>query len=285
MINKLFHNLEELIASDSLLRSDSYLNHARSCDDCYYHKSDAIYRSRSWRSVDLPSIVFSQKTSIKPNLILGHSDKTINVLESYILKIRGYKKIHGINLLPVKGLSRPIPLGLTNRTNESNFHLILGDQKLILEAAANEPFPNNFSGFVFGNFSVSTNRKERTALALLLEKSGNIFQEPDLTANGRVDFLSKLRRFGFVACPIGNGIDTHRIWETLYMGGIPIIRRNSILQDLLRDLPVLVVDSWEAVKDKVFLEQEWERLTNQKTYLYEKLDIKYWISQFHPENS
>lgn len=37
------------------------------------------------------------------------------------------------------------------------------------------------------------------------------------------EYLYELSRHYFVLCPRGNGIDTHRFWETLYLGGIPMI--------------------------------------------------------------
>ena len=35
----------------------------------------------------------------------------------------------------------------------------------------------------------------------------------------------------FVLCPEGNGIDTHRVWEALYSGSIPIVRIETHLKN------------------------------------------------------
>lgn len=54
-----------------------------------------------------------------------------------------------------------------------------------------------------------------------------------------------------VVCPPGNGIDTHRCWETLYKGGWAIVQDNVHTRLLLAawpDLPLLVVrDATELV--------------------------------------
>lgn len=52
-----------------------------------------------------------------------------------------------------------------------------------------------------------------------------------------------MRRSLFVACPRGNGIDTHRFWESVYLGAIPIILREDKIPayDIA---PHLVIDSW-----------------------------------------
>jgi hypothetical protein len=44
--------------------------------------------------------------------------------------------------------------------------------------------------------------------------------------NTRLDpkeYQAKLGLYKFVLCPRGNGIDTHRFWETLYKGNLPVI--------------------------------------------------------------
>jgi hypothetical protein len=45
----------------------------------------------------------------------------------------------------------------------------------------------------------------------------------------------------FIACPEGNGIDTHRFWETLYMGRYPVVLHNRV-NDAFSDLPVLILN-------------------------------------------
>jgi len=49
-----------------------------------------------------------------------------------------------------------------------------------------------------------------------------------------------------VLCPAGNGLDTHRLWETLLAGSIPVTAA-SPMDSLLRRLPVLIVDDWEDI--------------------------------------
>lgn len=49
-------------------------------------------------------------------------------------------------------------------------------------------------------------------------------------------------RFGFA--PSGRGIDTHRFWEYLVLGVVPVVVRSS-LDDLYQQFPVVFLDSWE----------------------------------------
>ncbi|QLL22940.1 hypothetical protein DLE03_00805 [Actinobacteria bacterium IMCC25003] len=55
------------------------------------------------------------------------------------------------------------------------------------------------------------------------------------------------RETRYVAAIRGNGVDTHRHWETLYRGGIPLILRDAWSDGIkgLR-LPFIEVDAWDA---------------------------------------
>ena len=51
--------------------------------------------------------------------------------------------------------------------------------------------------------------------------------------------------FKFVACPRGNGLDTHRFWETLYRGSIPIVKDSTWARLIARlGIPLLMVPEW-----------------------------------------
>ena len=54
------------------------------------------------------------------------------------------------------------------------------------------------------------------------------------------------RKFQFVATPRGNGVDTHRFWETLYRGSVPIVKSGPWSNQLrYLKLPFLEVDEWQ----------------------------------------
>jgi hypothetical protein len=64
----------------------------------------------------------------------------------------------------------------------------------------------------------------------------------------------------FAACPRGNGIDTHRVWEALYLGVVPVVERSpSVEHFAAQGLPMVVVDGWSEVTPER-LEHEAERL-------------------------
>jgi hypothetical protein len=76
-----------------------------------------------------------------------------------------------------------------------------------------------------------------------------------------------------VLSPRGNGLDTHRFWETLHLKSIPVVIKNPN-NSYYTDLPVVFVDSWGEVTEE-FLNSEYERISNTE-YDLEKLYFKYW---------
>jgi hypothetical protein len=68
----------------------------------------------------------------------------------------------------------------------------------------------------------------------------------------RSEFYRTLNRVKYVVCPEGEGHDTHRIYESIYFGAVPIVLKPSVLAHLYKDMPIKWVDSWDN------LELDWE---------------------------
>lgn len=75
---------------------------------------------------------------------------------------------------------------------------------------------------------------------------------------GHVDFLAarisqraiwrRYARYPLVLSAPGNGLDTHRTWELLYLGCIAVTR-TSPLDPLYEGLPVAIVEDWREARD------------------------------------
>ena len=274
----LFTDLVQLIDSNEIISTDRYLQHSKNCIDCTYWKSDLIHKGGLWRGEIVSSLYKQAPTT---NLILGHSDRFVNSLDLKIFKVLRYRKVFGVNLRESFGYSFPMPLGLTNFTSESEYHQLFGDHSLLKVAHSQVNLPTYYSGSIYGNFSVETNRRARLPVARILSDEYGSFEKPDFTTSGRVSYLRKMAEANFVVCPEGNGIDTHRIWEALYMGSIPIIKRNRNIEPLLRYLPILVVDDWNELRNYSFLEESWYGLSTSDSYDYSWLKVSKWIAQLH----
>lgn len=274
----LFSDVLALIQSGELIQADKYLHHASTCTDCTYCKSDFIYRRGDWRGNPTQSL---RQNTLTKNLVFGHSDKFIGKLDLFYSSMLGYKNIFGINTEYIRNKAHPIPLGLTNSTNESPLHELFGNHSLIIRAVESANPLTEYIGRVSASFSVSTNPGARAEIAKLFEQDFGGFEMPDFSETGRINYLINLGNSNFSVCPVGNGIDTHRLWETLYMGGIPIILKNKVLEPMLKDLPVLVLENWEEMRNHDFLAESWNRIYNGSNYDFSKLSISYWLDFIH----
>ena len=66
-------------------------------------------------------------------------------------------------------------------------------------------------------------------------------QEPN-----RDDYVRLLQDHHFVACPPGHGHGTHRLWEVLLAGSIPVVMTTP-MDSMYSDLPILIVKDWAHV--------------------------------------
>ena len=96
--------------------------------------------------------------------------------------------------------------------------------------------------------------------------------EPEYS--NRVSTWEKMSIFKFVICPYGGGLDTHRLWEALVLGCIPIIKTSG-LDPLFEDLNVCIVKSWDELTQEFLIEY----LKNMKPRNQKKLTLEFWMKQ------
>jgi len=90
-------------------------------------------------------------------------------------------------------------------------------------------------------------------------------------------YMDSLKNSKFCFSPPGKGIDTHRTYEALLMGCIPIMV-STPLDKVFEDLPVIIEDNWSKI-DELYLEQKYKELKERK-YNFNKLYLDYWENLF-----
>ena len=230
-----------------------------------YFKTDVLTYRRAmvWRDT-----VLSPPSGFRSRIICGHSDDSVT---DEIVQLYPAGSWWGVNSQSTH--VRGLPLGITNHTHESHLHQVFGDVQMMVDVAAE---PRNVKGLVYANFVVDNHPSRGPLMEFAKSKSWITTGTPVQTLEGRRAFLQEVRNHQFVLCPPGGGVDTHRLWETLYMGSIPIVKRD-IAHDGWQDLPILFVDSWDDVtEDRLIAEQ---RRIEASTWNMEKLKVGYWIDQ------
>ncbi|KAI3656786.1 hypothetical protein MP638_004133 [Amoeboaphelidium occidentale] len=95
--------------------------------------------------------------------------------------------------------------------------------------------------------------------------------------NSMSDIYLRNMKYNFWASPPGLGVDTHRTWEALYLGRIPIIL-SSRIDVLFQDLPVLIVKDWSELTTQKIL-SEYKRIMTKWAkgeFKFEKMYMSYW---------
>ena len=128
-------------------------------------------------------------------------------------------------------------------------------------------------------FALHTWVEERQRCLKALERNG-------LKMDGRKDYsnyLLSLKKCMFVPCPIGNGIDTFRVWEALYMGCVPIMTTHINEQHIkvkqyeelfYHQLPIYFIDSWDAFRLDDYTPELYNSIMENSSL--ETLDFDYW---------
>ena len=164
--------------------------------------------------------------------IFHNSDETFDLNTKKKLDYFHPKECFSQNLIIHKKNYHFIPIGLENSKFHNN-----GDIKdfISLRKVKSKKKPRILFGFK------NTNPK-RIQLKYQFKK----LKVADET-NGWNSFFYRriLLNYMFVICPEGNGIDTHRMWEALYLRTIPIIKKNMISNFIKKaQIPVLIINKW-----------------------------------------
>jgi len=70
------------------------------------------------------------------------------------------------------------------------------------------------------------------------------------------DFLDEIKNHKYMLCPQGHGMDTHRVWEALYLRRVPVMKRHPYYEKLMAGFPVLFVDDWSDVTEELLTQSD-----------------------------
>ena len=184
----------------------------------------------------------------------------------------------------------PIPIGLipSNETNRESLEWFSEN----IEVLRSNPKDKDILYCNWNNANISKGRFEifeklrknnlkyiwdrpetEDRVKLLLEKGSDSVGDQRISFNEYCDHLSRHR---FIISPPGNGEDTHRTWESLYMGCFPIVKKNNIFKEY-KDLPIIQINDYSEINYNLlnsFLNRE---------YNYDILYMKYWKTRILEE--
>jgi len=207
---------------------------------CYTHRIDTFIE------YILPVI----KNPFK--LITHNSDHTIQEthyiqIAKHPLFIKGYaQNIEFSNISKeTKDKLHVLPIGFANgQWQHGNMEII---REIIhrnnIKNKQNEQNENKKS--IYFNFNVHTSPNKRVHCRnILINKGLKELENADFKTH-----LQRLSTYEYCICPEGNGPDTHRLWECIYLDVIPIVLNTPFIQTLRieygESIPLVILEKWE----------------------------------------
>jgi hypothetical protein len=125
---------------------------------------------------------------------------------------------------------------------------------------------------------ISPTHRDRMDLIAVAEsqKGAFVLKKENISPSS---FAKTMEKYRYIACPRGNGVDTHRFWETLYRGSIPIVLRNSWSQSLeYFKVPMIIINTWQEAEEAIEGFEQSVRMRNPRSL--DVLWIDYWQKLF-----
>lgn len=181
-------------------------------------------------------------------------NNSLNVLENFRVKHLFAENWSGkdhpkLSILPI-GVESPFPDGsVYGKTSE----------KQMLEFSNRAKLPGNKPLRILVNAHLNTKNKPASG-----SYNQRFEMEQILKANPLCDFWTNREsrdrtwelheNYAFELCPEGNGLDTHRFYEALWLNTIPIVKRNS-LSKMYSNFPCVIVDNWQDINESMLREK------------------------------
>lgn len=175
---------------------------------------------------------------------------------------------------------QPIPMGLENKLPATRFGHGVGyldraseKEKILRSLQDNTAQP---SKFIYANFNIYTNLLYRQRIKDIAQEIEYIdWHEPTASLSS---LFAQFLEYKMILCPIGNGIDTHRLWEVLYANRVPITIKLGPykIYSLYEQLPIIILDNIDQLNDYSLIYSEYFKC-QEKKYNRLLLDTNYWI--------
>lgn len=173
---------------------------------------------------------------LKNKFILVTHNSDFNIEESeevlHILNNNNLDKWYAQNLCFEHPKLKFIPIGIANNQWEHGKLDIFKDKNLYYYNKINN---------VYFNFNIHTNTDKRNICFNILKNKLEWLNNVSPQEN-----IIRLNEYKFCICPEGNGVDTHRLWEALYLKTIPIVIKNEFTNILKKNgIPIIILNSWD----------------------------------------
>jgi len=276
----LWRTAQEISGVSDFLFHEALYEQSLDADKVRYLKRDFVFREGFWRRSLQTPLVGQDKAE---RVVVGHSDIPTGLRDLLRIRARTKGELFCSNLTAPRLFAsflgaHPLPLGLTNPTAETSLHSVLGNFRHITAVVSEVDDPDREIR-IYANFDPSTAPQHRERVAQLCSTIPSIVVgTTEMSEEGRVQYLREMRDCRLVVCPRGNGLDTHRFWEALYVGAIPIVLRNSYQARVARryGLPYVGLGSWESLRNITRIVSQADTILSSEPRNMDAARLSYW---------
>lgn len=234
------------------------LNDIKNGDSVWCHAMQLVSLFNYIETTDLKDLILisgDEDNSTNPNgtLVAGQEQTGLNSAYSVVKFLpKHFKTWYSQNANVVNNTMVPIPIGLCppwgmGVSNSEELSKMIGEYER-----------NNL---LYINFTTVTNPIQRTQIFDIV--TGNMKTMCTIASytyekNDMLSYYKGLQEHMYVLCPPGNGKDTHRLWESLYCGAIPIVEYSEANVYFAKMFPILVIERWSDITPE-FLEKQTQR--------------------------
>ena len=212
--------------------------------------------------------LFKRIAGLKCEFIIITHNCDENVNESYLPLPDNVKCWFTTNVAIEHPKIQSIPIGLEN---DRWFKKIGKKEKMYWKLHS---LKGKYKNTAYLNVNTQTNPKEREPLYTLFGDKKWVTKRTCVNGNDFEGYINDVYTHRFVFCPDGNGIDTHRLWETLYMRSIPICKKGVNISFYSKELPIVVVNDWEEIEEIKLLNAYCD--LHYSAWNHQMLTFEYW---------
>jgi len=159
----------------------------------------------------------------------------------------------------------PIPIGFEEKERDG------GNQEILRKHWNNKTYWGNKSDLVYLPYHTMGTNPKRDQQIRFLESLNFVYIEKNKLPFD--EYLNKMDKYKFIICLAGAGYDTHRNYESLLVGSVPMMINSPIKRVYdYYELPSIFLDSWGYI----------DRNAYKNTYSFEKVE-DFLKTDFHIE--
>lgn len=231
---------EPFISGDTLRKkSRHHFDETKTLNPRKVNKNDIVFVK-----TELKEIYFKNYHSQieEPYILIFHNSD--NNFDEESKQYLDEKIIHcftqNLNIDSNKQIS-PLPIGFENKRYRNNGKVSNLQDALELNFKKEDK--------IFCSFNKNTNYQKRNVILNQIKSKENFVFK---TFDNNFEYLKELSKHKFSLCPPGNGLDTHRVWESLLVGTIPIVEDIALNNNFVKiGVPLVLYRTIDEIEQNI----------------------------------